>query len=80
MDIFQVALSDYQSFPYFLGGQTDPGAACGGGDEAVRGGGAGGEPGGVAGRTHDAQEDHRARRKQGQGLQVLFELQQSLLC
>ena len=50
--------------------QTDSGAACGGGDEAVRGGGAGGEPGGVAGRTHDAQEDHRARRKQGQGLQV----------
>ena len=57
-------------FPCLEVCQTDPGAACGGGDEAVRGGGAGGEPGGVAGRAHDAQEDHRTRRKQGQGLQV----------
>ena len=56
--ILQVTLSDKH---YCLAVcQTDPGAACGGGDKALRGWGAG-EPGGVAGRANDAQEDHRTR-------------------
>ena len=53
------------------GGKTDPGAAGRGGGAAVRGW-RGWQSGGVPGRTHDAQEGHRARRQQGQGLQVHF--------